>query len=109
MSDLTTYVVVMTIPVYGLDLSCLYLWTAVLEGFWRILARGLDRNIRCGASTRDAERKRSEMLNRNRVSQVGYSFQILSESFLFRRRKVLLAFRLVFLERRPRARCHTVA
>ena len=39
----------------------------------------------------DAERKRWEMLDWNRISQIGHPFQILSESFLFRRREVLLA------------------
>jgi hypothetical protein len=94
--DLTIYIAIVTIPVYGLDLSCLKLWMTHLEGFWPVLAWGLNHNVCCGASTCDAERKRWEMLNGNRISQIGHSFQILSKGFLFCYGKVLLAFRFVF-------------
>jgi len=45
----------------------------------------------------DTEHKRSEMLNGNRVSQIGHSFHILSEGSLFCYGKILSAFRLVLL------------
>ena len=82
MCDLPIYIVVVTIPVYGLDLPCLEDWIAFLEGFWPVLARGLNRCVR-GASSCDAECKRSEILNGNMVSQIGHLFQVLSEGFLF--------------------------
>ena len=69
---------------------------AFLEGLGPVLAWRLDHYVRGGASTRDDECKRRDILNRNRISDIRHSYQILSEGFLFRRGEVLLALRLVF-------------
>ena len=69
---------------------------ALLERLRPILAWRLDRYVRYGPSTRDNKRKRRNILDRNRISDIRHSYQILSEGFLFRRGEVLLALRLVF-------------
>lgn len=72
---------------------------AFLEGLRPFLVWRLDHYVRRGASTCDDERKRREMLNRNKVSDIRHAYHILSEGFLFRWGEVLLALRLVFFRR----------
>src|SRR5438046_774261 len=95
MCDLIIYVIIVTTPIYRLDFSGVKLWMAFLEGFGPVLAWRLDRYGRCGALTRDDECKRTDTLHRNRVSYIRHLYQISSESFLFHRGEILLAFGLL--------------
>lgn len=94
--DLIIYVVIVTIPIYRLDFSQVELWMTFLESLGPVLARKLGRYVGHGASTNDDERKRTDTLHWNRVSDVRHAHQISGESILFRRCEILLAFGLVF-------------